>query len=483
MRTIQIIGIFSSLMLIGCGGGSSSSNGLSTSENEATSTQPSTTDSNSSESTNDEGTSTQTATTTPATKTDALDENTTSTANTEDNTSTPNTTTTDTITSTITYPIVDTNQAKCYNSSGTEVSCSGSGQDGAYSRNMPSYTNNNDGTITDNQTTLIWQQSPDTNGDGTIDANDKLSQSNAVSYCESLTLGGKSDWRLPDIKTLYSLMDFSGEDPSGYEGTDTSTLIPFIDTSMFAFGYGDTDSGERVIDAQWATTTIYVYTVMNGSEAMFGLNLADGRIKGYPTSNKSYYVQCVRNAENYAQNNFVDNNDETISDSATNLMWQKSDNGSSVNWESAINYCENLSLASKNDWRLPNVKELHSIVDYTRSPDTSSSAAINALFSTTSITNEKGVSDYGFYWSSTTHKNMNNGASGAYISFGRALGYMTNAWLDVHGAGAQRSDPKDISNLNTSDPAYNTVDGAITHGPQGDVIRGLNFARCVRDIN
>jgi hypothetical protein len=58
---------------------------------------------------------------------------------------------------------------------------------------------------------------------------------------------------------------------------------------------------------------------------------------------------------------------------------------------------------------------------------------------------------------------------GAYVSFGKALGYM-NSWVDVHGAGAQRSDPKsgDISQY------------AQGHGPQGDAVRVNNYVRCVR---
>jgi hypothetical protein len=503
MKNIQIIGIVSSLVLIGCGGGSSSSDGLSTATTQSSETQSAnnantqtttqsgtnsddnsndSTTSNDDTSTTDNSSSSNTSSTTTGSDTTSSSE-----SNTEDTTNTNDSTTSSessqTPSQTTTYRIVDTNQEKCYNSSGSEVSCNGSGQDGAYVNNAPSYTDNQDGTVSDNVTSLVWQQSPDTNGDGSIDADDKLSQSDAVSYCENLTLGGQSDWRLPDIKTLYSLMDFSGEDPSSYEGSDTSSLVPFIDDSIFAFGYGDTSANERIIDAQWATTTIYVYRVMSGSEAMFGLNLADGRIKGYPTSNKSYYVQCVRGNESYGKNSFVDNGDETISDSATNLMWQKSDNAESINWESAIGYCESLTLAGKSDWRLPNAKELQSILDYTRSPDTTSSAAIDAKFNATSITNEEGVSDYGFYWSSTTHKNMQNGSNAAYVSFGRALGYMNSAWLDVHGAGAQRSDPKDVDALDTNQGGYTIVDGAITHGPQGDVVRGLNLVRCVRDID
>ncbi len=384
--------------------------------------------------------------------------------------------------------IPHTNQTECFDSNGNSVGCTRSGQDGAYLNNTPSYTNNGDRTVTDHISSLMWQDSADIDGDGTIDADDKLTQSEAVSYCENLTQAGYSDWRLPDIKTMYSLIDFSGQDVSGYDDTDTSGLNPFIDTDVFEFGYGDTTAGERIIDAQWASTSLYVAD----TGKMFGVNLADGRIKGYDLNffngDKTFYVQCVRENSAYGINGFINNGDETVTDEATALMWQKNDNGEAGDWDNAIAYCETLTLADHSDWRLPNVKELQSIVDYTKSPDTSNSAAIDtAYFNATKIVNEAGQDDYGFYWSGTTHENMVNGKSGAYVAFGRALGYMDNAWVDIHGAGAQRSDPKSL-NISTLDAAYTIVvdengNDAITHGPQGDIVRGVNFARCVRSVN
>lgn len=387
----------------------------------------------------------------------------------------------------LTFNIPDTNQRLCFDSSGESINCQGSGQDGEYIKNSPSFSRVSEDIVKDTITGLIWQDSSDINLDGVIDINDKLSQADAQTYCENLTLGGYSDWSLPNIKQLYSLIDFSGKDVSGYSGSSTDGLSPFLDTETFEFGYGDTSADERIIDAQWASSTIYVSTTMGGAKTMFGVNLADGRIKGYPTENKLYYVQCIRENQTYGNNNFTDNLDGTISDSSTNLMWEQDDSKDSLNWESALSYCSNLSLGSYSDWRVPNAKELQSIVDYTKSPDTTASPAIDSnFFNSTSIINEAGESDFGFYWSSTTHKNYNDiGTSAVYISFGRALGYMNKEWIDVHGAGAQRSDPKILnSNLTQTYQSVSTYNGesAYVYGPQGDVVRGENFVRCVRDF-
>lgn len=291
--------------------------------------------------------------------------------------------------------------------------------------------------------------------------------------------GGYSDWRLPTIKQLYSLIDFRGTDPSGLAGNDTSRLRPFIDTTCFKFAYGQTDLGERIIDSQYASSTMYVNKTWRGFDKLFGVNFADGRIKGYDLTmpggaDKTFFVLCVRGNTGYGKNDLVDNKDKTVTDRATGLMWSKEDSKKGMTWEDALAWVQarnKENFLGYDDWRLPSAKELHSIVDYARSPDTTHSAAIGAIFTCTQITNEAGTTDYPCYWTGTTHGTR--GGAGVYIAFGRAMGYMAGAWHDVHGAGAQRSDPK------AGDPA------AFPHGrgPQGDAIRILNYVRPVRNID
>ncbi len=383
------------------------------------------------------------------------------------------------------YVIVDTGQTKCFDDS-EEANCPAFGeafygQDGQITGNTPSYTDNGNGTVTDNVTGLMWQQTPDTNGDGVINSSDKMSYDEAVAGAYSLYLGGYSDWRLPSIKELYSLIDFKGLDPSGYEGSDTSELIPFINTDYFAFGYGDVSNDERIIDAQYASSNLYVSNTGNdGGRTLFGVNFADGRIKGYGLtlngSEKTFFVIYVRDNTSYGENDFIDNGDSTITDSATNLMWTQNDSGNGMNWEDSLSFVDEKNSEAYlgySDWRLPNIKELQSIIDYERSPETTGSAALDSMFNATEITNEAGETDYGYYWSGTTHANWSShsGGSAAYISFGKALGYMGSSWVDVHGAGAQRSDPK-------YDDGTDYSEG---HGPQGDAIRINNFVRMVRN--
>lgn len=120
-----------------------------------------------------------------------------------------------------------------------------------------------------------------------------------------------------------------------------------------------------------------------------GFNFADGRIKGYPVAGRGagrQYVRCVRGSA-YGKNDFVDNGDGTITDHASGLMWTKSDSGKTMNWEEALFYAEDLEKAGYDDWRFPNVKDLQSIVDYSRAPDARSAsargAAIDPIFDLT----------------------------------------------------------------------------------------------------
>jgi hypothetical protein len=386
-------------------------------------------------------------------------------------------TTPSTTTDSATYPIVGTNQTKYYNTTG-EISAPAIGeafygQSAFYPGNIPSYTDNGDGTITDNVTGLMWVKA----------RGSKIAWSDAVAGASTNRTAGYSDWRMPTIKESYSLIQFSGV--NGPDNTVITGYVPYINTDYFEYAYGtggSTNVGERIIDCQDWSANKYVGTVMGNQSAIFGVNFADGRIKGYnelvPSSgaNNKLYVRYVRGNTSYGKNNFKDNGDNTISDQATGLMWSKDDSKTGLDWPSALAWVQTQNAANylgHNDWRLPDSKELQSIVDYTRSPSTTNSPAIDvAFFNTTSFTNEAGQADYPYFWTSSVLLDGGPFPSGIYISFGRAMGYMNGSWVDVHGAGSQKSD------LMTGNPAGYP----FGRGPQGDAVHINNYVRLVRNI-
>ena len=410
------------------------------------------------------------------------------------------------------YAIVDTGLDRCYDNQGEMLPPKSGqpfyGQDGNFQAHPASYTISADAvTALDNTTGLTWQRVPETNVDGILTHADKLTFEEALVQPAKLNaakFGGFSDWRLPTIKEIYSLFDCRGTDPSGYNGTDTTGLRPFLDSKTFPFIYGDVANGARIIDSQYASATKDVNLSARGVEKVFGVNFADGRIKGYdqamPGGNRKFkfFVLCVRGNPQYGKNDFKDNGNGTVTDRATGLMWSKTDSVKGMNWEQSLAWVQQMNTErylGHDDWRMPSVKELQSIVDYTKSPDTSNSPSIDPLFTCTKITNESGKADYPYYWSGSTHIGQRGGAAAMYVAFGRSGGFLSARALaggpptrtqggpgqesadegpytlvDVHGAGAQRSDPK------AGDPKM------FPHGrgPQGDSIHIFNHVRLVR---
>ena len=233
------------------------------------------------------------------------------------------------------------------------------GEDNDYNINVPSYTNNGNGTITDNITGLMWQQGD--SGELTIE--------NGILYCDNLVLGGFSDWRLPDKEESMSILNLDRNNPA-------------LNTTYFT----NTTAG------YWWTSTVQY----NNANAIWVTNAGGGTGPKLKTETISaggtlkYHARAVRSSitpTNVA--NFTDNNDGTITDNVTGLMWQKSPAIIAYTWEQALDFAENLTTATYSDWRLPNIKELVSL-----NSETTNTPSINTTFFPT-IASTK-------YWSSTT---------------------------------------------------------------------------------
>ena len=116
---------------------------------------------------------------------------------------------------------------------------------------------------------------------------------------------------------------------------------------------------------------------------------------------------------------FTDHGDGTVTDNLTGLMWAKdaNDNGT-MTWADAIDYANNLSLGNEGcgttytDWRLPNVRELQSLIDFGNN--------LPALPVGHPFTNVQ--LELGWYWSSTTYSFSTDGAWYVYIASGSVNG-------------------------------------------------------------
>lgn len=251
------------------------------------------------------------------------------------------------------FRLPDSDQRKCYQAVGpySEIPCAGTGQDGAYIINPLSYTDNGDGTVTDDNTGLMWQKCSvgkdnDTSCSGTASGYNwyqatgtysAISNPSSQNVCGSLNLSGYNDWRLPTNKELTTILDSAI--PGG---------APTINTTFFP---------NTLAWPYWTSTTW-----VGQDYAAWRVNFQFGDDGTY-YKQTGYYVRCVRGGQ--TQQSLVDNGDGTVSDNRTGLIWQQGEPGA-MTWGSALTYCEGLSLAGSTDWRLPNIKELESLVDEAR---------------------------------------------------------------------------------------------------------------------
>jgi hypothetical protein len=127
---------------------------------------------------------------------------------------------------------------------------------------------------------------------------------------------------------------------------------------------------------------------------------------------------AVRGGQCGSFGKFIDNGNGTVTDTGTGLMWQQGISGVYI-WQEALSYCENLSLAGYDDWRLPNIHELQSLVDYN-----SYNPAINTLYFP--------IASSSFYLSSTTLTNYSTPWVAYFLN-----GWVCGDYSQVYGRGVR----------------------------------------------
>ena len=201
-------------------------------------------------------------------------------------------------------------------------------------------------TLRDLVTGLEWQR----NGDGL-----EYSWTEARDYCGDLTLNQLYDWRLPTIRELIGIADYSRISPALSVQAFPNNNLYYWSSSYNNFEYNSFNLPERIRVLRTALGT----TELRAEEDLS-------------------YVRCVRGGYSNGST-YIDNGDGTVLDLSFGLMWEQAtfqESNTFSNLADATNYCQQLDLAGFENWRMPTVKEMISLLE-TR---TSVPSQMNAVF-------------------------------------------------------------------------------------------------------
>lgn len=352
---------------------------------------------------------------------------------------------------TITLPV--TGQSSCYNTSGSEITCAATGQDGEKNRGVvwpePRFTLSGDCVI-DNLTGLVW----------TKNANLPKAVKNwqqALDYVASLNssgLGcGYTDWRLPQVLELESLVH------AGYskETCGTAACLTNADwleskgftnvqkdywssstTADSAYGAWYVNISSGAMGGYYKDTNVYVWPVRT-SVAAAGVVPSAAPAEVWKTGQKKCYqgilpyteISCTDTRQDgdtmagvaWPSPRFSDNNNGTVTDNLTGLVWllnadcfglKSLQESLSASVGLASGQCGLSDSSQPGDWRMPNRKELLSLVDYSRSYP-----ALPANYPFTNVHSRS-------YWSSSTYAPITSYEWNINLSYG----YLYNGYKD-----------------------------------------------------
>jgi hypothetical protein len=200
------------------------------------------------------------------------------------------------------WPVPDTGQTKCYDDVGNEIPCPAPGarfhgQDGNYTINPMSFTLLSGGImVKDNVTGLIWENkqakdgeanytnphdadntytwydsNPATNGGYAGTPGDGTDTEDFINALNSANFGGYSDWRLPTINELDSIVDLS---------------IPYPGPTIRTAYFPNTQASFYWSSTTYATSTDYPWVV----SFLYGND-------SYSDKSYSGYVRAVRGGQ------------------------------------------------------------------------------------------------------------------------------------------------------------------------------------------
>ena len=275
------------------------------------------------------------------------------------------------------WPIPDSGQTKCYDDE-KEIPCPSPGedyygQDGNYIINPRSYTkldeNGNElpddatqwAMVRDNVTGFIWEvktsrdgiadygnphdidnvytwydSNPNNNGGDAGVLNDGKNTEEFIMRMNTSKFGGFSSWRLPTLKELTSIHVIN---------EDALFDNKFFPNLLSEYPY------------YWTSRTC---SYDNGRGWCTSLQVCSPFTL---PKNRKLNVRAVYSDTFRSHRRLVDNNDGTITDVNTGLMWQQHIK-EKLTWKNSLKYCEKLKSSGYSDWRLPSINELISMADY-----------------------------------------------------------------------------------------------------------------------
>jgi hypothetical protein len=275
-----------------------------------------------------------------------------------------------------------TGQTKCYDSTGGEIACAGTGQDGETRAGVPwpdpRFTfgaGAEADCVTDNLTGLMWAKNANL-------PNGFRAWQGALDFANTLILCGHSDWRLPNVNELQSLVSLS----------QPGSIAAWLTNQGFTNVVGDwvywssTTSAGHLSQA-WAltlfagtwntaskTNSFYIWPVREGQGGAVAPVRKTNQAKCYDTD--GLQIPCAGTGQDGEIQAGVPWPDpgitlgtgaeaDCLTESLTGLMWPL--NGNLPNglrtWQEALEFANTLTLCGHSDWRLPNLYELLSLVD------------------------------------------------------------------------------------------------------------------------
>ncbi|NLS12498.1 DUF1566 domain-containing protein [Vibrio sp. SM6] len=207
------------------------------------------------------------------------------------------------------------------------------GEDSDYIENPMSFTISDSGKVTlDNNTKLMWEREA---------SRMWMTAEEGEQYCANLELDGYTDWRYPLIKELQSIGDMGD-------------YMPALDVDAF-------------VNMPRMASGIWTFPVSDHPDHAWHIGFPDAHVMGQHTASTKL-VRCVRadNGAAYHNMSYVDNKDGTVTEKVTNRMWQQKIDYQRRDWYDSIQYCEDLDYAGYSDWRLPNMREALSIVNFNK---------------------------------------------------------------------------------------------------------------------